>query len=114
MIGDNFFYRFYVEKIQKTAKKESLKLYNFNFGRAKLVGGYNESNFPLSSDSQFLVTDVVKYVVFEIWPKDEDWTPESRELIEDQKGEKVKIFCLKSNEKVLMYPYLWNPLERTY
>ena len=68
MIGDNFFYRFYVEKIQKTATEESLKLYNFSYGRAKLVGEYDERNFPLSRDSQFIVTDVLKEVLYDIWP----------------------------------------------
>ena len=57
--GDSTFYRFAIEKAKGDSNDRQLSLWNFNFSEPKLMVT-NPDVFPMMSDSQFLVADILK------------------------------------------------------
>ena len=82
---------------QNKSVNRTLKLFNFNYGKAVTM---SSENFPLDSNSQFIIQKQRKQVLLD-WLCDEKF---ERSLDEDEK-DKMTVFILKTGNQLYIYPF---------
>ena len=104
---DNTFYIFRIEGIRKKIQSDKMYLWNYNYSEATLVSKHSKE-FPMDTSSKFIISDAPKSVLTEHWFKDLPRKDKEKmeEELKSQEGSHAVIFCLKTEDKLILYPYI--------